>query len=286
MTISVNDLSFALSGGLNNFNANNSIGGPESSHSVGIGKNNLFDDVTNNEAEDGLEDYRCIYIFNDSPTDIIYNLTVSFASQVEGTNVEMGVLEKEEFQTISIQGTTTGGTFDLTYDDNLPLTINYSHSSITWASNIRTALRTINGLEEVIVGVLLHSPTNTIFSIGFSGTSTNRSHPALVIDDNSLTGSGTITINVSRLTEGSPVNTIAEQLGSSIQTPLDIEFGNSVLIPRLDPTDGFPIWFKRTVPKNTSRISPDGFTLNIVFGSSITAPVGAFSIEWEGSFDT
>ena len=59
MAITTADLEKLLTGGASNSDPNLSIGGPLSSvQLVNNAKNNLFDKVTAQEAEDGLIDYR------------------------------------------------------------------------------------------------------------------------------------------------------------------------------------------------------------------------------------
>lgn len=63
--ISAANLKFYLSGGAGNTNPNLSIGGARSTTAVGAGLNNLFDDVTGDEAAAGVTNYRCEYFRNE-----------------------------------------------------------------------------------------------------------------------------------------------------------------------------------------------------------------------------
>ena len=66
MAITGADLKKLLTGGASNSDPNASIGGVVSSvELVNNMKNNLFDKVSAQEAEDGLEDYRCEALKND-----------------------------------------------------------------------------------------------------------------------------------------------------------------------------------------------------------------------------
>ena len=69
MAITSGDLEILLTGGAANSDPNASIGGAVSSTQlVNNSKNNLFDKVSAQEAEDGLEDYRCEALKNDHAT--------------------------------------------------------------------------------------------------------------------------------------------------------------------------------------------------------------------------
>jgi hypothetical protein len=65
MAISAANLEFYLSGGASNSTANNALGGVISSSAItNASDNNLFDDVTGDEADTGKTNYRCIYVKN------------------------------------------------------------------------------------------------------------------------------------------------------------------------------------------------------------------------------
>jgi hypothetical protein len=65
LPISSANLKFYLSGGAGNTDPNASLGGTRSTTQVGSGLNNLFDDVTGDEATAGDTEYRCIYFRNE-----------------------------------------------------------------------------------------------------------------------------------------------------------------------------------------------------------------------------
>ena len=65
MAITSSDLEFYLSGGSSNSNPNAALGGAISSSAItNASDNNLFDDVTGDEADSGDSEYRCSYINN------------------------------------------------------------------------------------------------------------------------------------------------------------------------------------------------------------------------------
>ena len=60
MAIAASDLEFYLSGGGSNSNPNAALGGVISSSAItNASDNNLFDDVTGDEADSGETHYRC-----------------------------------------------------------------------------------------------------------------------------------------------------------------------------------------------------------------------------------
>lgn len=65
MPISAANLKFYLSGGAGNANPQASLGGARSTTLVGAGLDNLFDDVTGDEAAAGVTNYRCLYFRNE-----------------------------------------------------------------------------------------------------------------------------------------------------------------------------------------------------------------------------
>lgn len=66
-TIDPANLKYYLSGGATNTDPNASLGGGRSTTAVATGLNNLFDDVTGDEAVSGIVEYRCVYFRNDDP---------------------------------------------------------------------------------------------------------------------------------------------------------------------------------------------------------------------------
>lgn len=65
MPILAANLKWYLSGGAANANPNASLGGARSNTVVGAGLDNLFDDVTGDEAAAGDTEYRCVYFRNE-----------------------------------------------------------------------------------------------------------------------------------------------------------------------------------------------------------------------------
>lgn len=75
---------FFLSGGQNNNNPNLSLGGSISNSPVFGTLNNLFSNVTSDEASSGKTDYRCVYVKNSSASDSLYDASVYILAQSSG----------------------------------------------------------------------------------------------------------------------------------------------------------------------------------------------------------
>jgi hypothetical protein len=92
MPIKDTDITFVLSGGSSNANPYLSLGGDPSGYPISGTLNNLFDNVTMEEATAGDMDYRCIYVFNDHTTDALYETRIYLENQVSGgSTIEIGV---------------------------------------------------------------------------------------------------------------------------------------------------------------------------------------------------
>ena len=263
------DISVVLSGGGDNLNPDNSIGGspsltPVTSNII----NNLFNDISSEQNLDGVEDYRCIYFFNDGET-IIYNVEVFISEDyVGGAGMEIGVSSQDESQRILVSGIPTGGSVAFSYDSN-PVVLNYNSNLSTMALDFQNALNSlVDGdgkpiLEDVSITVQPIGPS-IIFDLLFSGQDGKKDHPTLTISSNDFTPA--MAVVVSTIQAGNPVNTIASEIGNSTTPPGGVGFfaansGSPITLPKLHTGDGFPLWIKRVVPANTEAKANDGFNL-------------------------
>lgn len=266
--VSAIDLVVVLTGGSNNTDPNLSIGGdPSSQPLIGV-LNNLYDNVDEDEALVGQVEYRCIYIFNNNSVDSFYNTEIIIRSQVEGgASIEVGIDAKHESQRLALAGSPTGGSFDISYTPPggtlETRTVNYDPDPATWATNLQTAINSIDSLDcTVSVGGTF---VNRIFNINFTDY---RSHDFLTIDLTNLTG-GATTSSVSKTVAGSPINSVPSLLEIDTTAPNGVDFytpslAEPIEIGTLYPEEGFPIWVKRTVAAATDAIENDGFQLRII----------------------
>src|SRR5690606_25749840 len=125
MTATANDLVVVLTGGSSNNDPYESLGGEPSSQPIIGVLNNLFENISPEEAATGKTDYRCIYVFNNNTADDIYEVKVYIVSETTGgSEIEIGIIQKQEVQRITVSGTVSGGSFDVTYQDETK-TVNY-----------------------------------------------------------------------------------------------------------------------------------------------------------------
>lgn len=269
MTTTISDISIVLSGGSENLNPDHSIGGNPSNTPISNNLlNNLFSDITSDQNIDGVDDFRCIYFFNDGDT-IIYQPKVFILEDFDnGATIQTGIYQQDEIQRILITGIPTGGSMTLTYDTETPFTIDYNSDLSVMALNIQNELNALvdDNLNQILQDVTLTAQpvgSNIIFDITFGGKDGSRSHPLIIVANNFTP---TVTTTVSKIRTGGPINTIAPGIGQSSIPPGGVGFFQSSLqspieLPKLRPGDGFPLWLERTVPENTAAKANDGFTI-------------------------
>ena len=268
MTISASDVSIVLSGGTENLHPDASLGGEPSATPVLSGQiDNLFGDVSANDNIDGVNDFRCIYFFNDGiPT--MYNIQVFILNDFDGgSTMQLGIGGVNEIQRILLTGAPTGGSFDLTYE-TYTSTIHYNSDLGVWALSIQSALNALvdTNDEPVLENVVVTGQAvtgNVIFDVVFAGKDGVRSHPLFTFVNNITP---TVTMSVTKIQQGGPINTIAPQIGSANTPPGGVNFyaagsNSPIVIPKLRTDDGFPLWIERVVPANTPAKAKDGFSL-------------------------
>lgn len=277
MTTTANDISIWLSGGASNINPNQSLGGDPSIFPITSNVlNNLFDDVTADEAADGLEDYRCVYIFNDGDTSVWNVKIFIYSDPAEGANLELGIYDRNEAQRLTITGSSPstsgkivliygGKTFELFYNSNIA----------TMASSLQTSLQNLVKDEESgetffkNVTVTAQGTAETIvFDIKWSGKDARRSFDSIALASGGNQLSPIVPVSLTTIQNGSPINTIAGNIGTENTPPGGVGFyaatlASPITIPFLAPDDGFPLWVRRTVVPNTSAVENDTFTLRI-----------------------
>lgn len=261
------DISLVLSGGSLNTDPNESIGGDPSSTAVPDGINNLFDDVSQDDTEAGRTDYRCFYVFNDHPTDTFKSVVIWLDSEVaDGASVTLGITAHNDLQVLAVTGAVSGGTLTISLDGN-QATFFYHNDLQQWGQNFEDALNGLPGVSGAHVSASLFAGTAT-FQVAFQGADANRYFPVMTIVSNDLTGSGTITVSVTKLVDGAPINSVAPQIDQATSTPTGVTFADStfetpITIGNLRATEGFPIWIRRVTPEGATPLSEDGFTLGI-----------------------
>ncbi len=81
----------------------------------------------------------------------------------------------------------------------------------------------------------------TIFTVSFGGDDDNRNHELLQLIFNALTGATSIVIT--KLSEGSPINAIAQDVSYSTVKPTGVSFSSlAISLGLLRAEEGFPLW--------------------------------------------
>lgn len=275
--ISEGDISITLSGGSENSSSNFSLGGEPSTHPIASSR--LFPDVTVEQSINGLKDYKCIYINNNSFEANLYEAIIFTEYRTDSdVYVELGFIEINERQTITVNSLSkiTGGSFSIIYtdyEDQTNLTINWDASVSVWANNLQNSLRTIPRLIDVEVSGSTSNDKIT-FEINFKGSSGKRYHEIIQKGSNNLIisspstgedGNFTIGKNIS----GSPINSQAEEIERSSDVPYAVAFNmhenraTAYVIGEIRPGDVIPVWIKRTVPADAKGLENDGVNIRV-----------------------
>ena len=266
--INPSDILFVLSNGSyppTNSDPNESLGFTPSNVPVGVSLENLFENITTDDASAGRIDYRCFYVFNDSSTDDLPSTSIYLDEQLDSPiQLSIGINTVDEVQTLTVSGTPTGGSIVLNYDGSNTSSITYTNVS-AFATAIQNALNALAGLSGVTcTGTNFTSYQQ--YTITFSGDDGNRYQPTLVVTNN-LTGSGIIT-TMAKTINGSPINSIAPLITNSLAAPAGINFvqtsiSNKKLLGLLKATEGFPVWIKRVIPPQTNASNQSGAVFKI-----------------------
>ncbi len=264
-TISTSDISFLLSGGSTNLNPDLSLGGPPSSNPVAGNLNSLFRDVTPEEATAGLVEYRCFYISNSSESETLRGAAVQTSVQATGgAFVDLGVSRATESQRIEISGGVSSGSAEFRLGD-----ASFSGAWSGSAESFRTSLLeslSSAGLGDVVVE--RSSGSTDVFTLFFSGSLDNKSHPLVELVDSSLSGESSVSISISRVTTGSPINTVAPLVPTRSTPPAGVTFlttsaSSKITIGNLGPGDSMPVWIRRTTPAGTEFKEGDSVTIRL-----------------------
>lgn len=98
------EVKFVHSNGRDNKNPAYDLGGTPSQFEIAIQPmNNLFDNITPEEAEAGLTNYRCLYIVNNTMT-VVKNCNLSITSGGSGGTISLGTKKQDDWQKIIITG--------------------------------------------------------------------------------------------------------------------------------------------------------------------------------------
>lgn len=261
------DIKFYYSGSGTSLNPELSLGGARSSQEVV----ELFDDLTGKESRAGLIDYRCFYIKNTHVSDTLRNAKFYVDwERKSGSFIDVGIKHKNEKQVVGINGTQPPNENDFmilnlaTYGD---FTVPYHVNITEWQGRFLTAIRGIDGLQDVQVDVAgtIGFPTNVAFTISFTGHAESRKLENMTVIQNDL---DLQSISVVQIQDGSPISVVACTVSTTIVTPACVDFeyplrGSPIELGDLRPNDEFPVWLRRTTPANTRIYILDKIRLNV-----------------------
>ena len=252
------NLSFVLSGGSSNISPFLSLGGEPSSMAVTNGiLNNLFDDISQSGVDNGQQDFRCIYLFNDTTSRLINVNIWMVGIATNGAIINLGFVNTDEVQRIIVTDVKNFST--VSYGSYAADVTHYESDVSIWADNVQSAIRSLNG-GNLFPGAIVTGKTfngGYFFDVVFSGINGSRAYDLLTCQS-----------PVSKLFVGSPINSIAQEIPSSTTTPSGVEFymptqQSPISLPYLDINDGLALWVQRSVNPNTASVSDDGITIRV-----------------------
>jgi hypothetical protein len=278
-------ISGVISGGRSNTDSSASLGSEASYFPVGEG---LFDNVTTPEAQSGLVDYRCMYIFNDSETETLHDVKLYTHSKADSdSSVAIGIQEATEHQFLSLYivglGNFGSGSFDLTVTPSdgsaaTDVTVDYDLDPTIFAQNLETAINTV--IDSVTVTATYSNQTSPgtpysiiYFSIEFVEEELHRRQTLLALGEDGMVISGgtaqsSVLYTFRELTKGSPLDTVATSIDRDTTPPTNIFFSEHAADDKLEvgslrPLEGFAVWIRRTISAGAEAFEDDGFTLRM-----------------------
>jgi len=265
------DIVFVLSGGNSANDPKNSLGGPPSSVEITSEINNLFPDITQQQIQQGLQDVRCFYITNKNKGESLTNITIWLEkNQNAGTEVQLGLALQNEVQLLSVVDAPTmtqiprGHIFFISPQHNNGKELFQRTKTILWDTNLDVmANKMESALNSLIMleGITIDPQPDGNFFINFTGFTGNHKRPLLVSKSN-------FNSEITELVSGSPINTIAPNIGVPNNLPTGVIFketprGQAIALGTLEPGDFVPVWIKRAIDSNSTPVHPDKFTIHL-----------------------
>lgn len=131
MPIGTADIDLRHSGGAGNSDPNASLGGAKSTTEVTDNVlNNLFDDLTGQESNDGDTEYRCLYIHNSHGSLTMQNVRIYISSNTTSTTEEVDI----GIGSAAINGTEQ----TIANESTAPTSVTFTHPT-TYATGLASA---------------------------------------------------------------------------------------------------------------------------------------------------
>lgn len=256
------DIAFVFSGGTGNYDPFSSIGGDPSNIEIADVSANLFSSLDDNQLRSGIIDYRCFYVFNQNPTDTLYDFSIYVENKNTNTCL-LGVRKQNDIQKITLSGVPTSGNLVMSYD-GINMTINFTTNMTQLANNFVQALTNVG-----VLGTSAVATANTgyyVVEITFENESGYKYHPLLQVVTNNLSPS--TVIFVEKIQEGSPINIVTPKTSNILTKPDDIIFYNYDAVNMLEltslrPYEGFPVWLQRIILPGAAKSEEQKFTFMI-----------------------
>ena len=268
------DISIVLSGGSGNTDPNASLGGePSITPIIDLQLNNLFSDVSPADAEEGDEDYRGFYVFNDGE-ETVFNVELWVHDEITGgSGIELGVEEFDEIQRITFSSNIPdSGSATFAYE-GLEFIMPFVLDLDILAQSIQDGLNSLvdgNG-DSVLETVTVTTPSSIgaptfIFDVLFGTNDGKKNHDQIVVVENDLIPFGLTIISITTPQGGSPVNTIAPTIPNDKTPPANVGFfvpseQSTINVPQLRPSEGYPVWIRRITEPDTIALANDGVTV-------------------------
>lgn len=251
-------LKYFYSGGFDNIDPILSLGGEISNNIVKINKENVFSNLDQNSYNQGLTDYRCLYLKNIA-NKRVHKLSIFLNDVFKGAIFNLGFNLKNEIQNITL----SGGDFInnqyiiFSYKER-KFKVKYNTNPNIFSLNFQTSIRKIFTLQDVIVEGL-HANGTSVLNVFFNGYAGNKQHPLIKVESYSLTPNPIFYI--SRKQTGSPINCIQNKINNFLQEPADVKFfdlTDQIEFGFLEVGDFLPIWLRRNVFSGSIPIEDDG----------------------------
>ena len=253
--ISASDIKIYYSGGEDNTDPALSLGGAHSDTLVPDELENVFPSLSNFDIQTNIYEYRCVYVFNESLSDSIYNLEIFFEQFNNPTQLSIGVNTTNETQVIYLNQAPLSGSFQIRYTDVFGTaydtqSIIWNNDSIILAERVRSAIIKLPPIigDVSVSAIISTTETNIIVTFGYADG--NKIHNLMQIVNSFMTPYFTA-FTVYKDKSGSPINTEATTISNAERKPADVFFygpTESVTIGTLKPGEGFPFWVKRSIP--------------------------------------
>jgi hypothetical protein len=204
-------------------------------------------------------------VSNSSESETLYGASIqTFAQATGGAFADLGVSKAMEVQKIEILGSPSSGTAEFKIGDVL-FSGTWSDSADSFRTSLLDSLSS-GGFRDLVVEHF--SESADVFMLFFSGSLDNKSYPLVELIDNSLSGSSSVSISISRVANGSPINTVAPLIPTRSTPPAGVTFlptsnSSKIAIGDLGPGESMPIWIRRTTPAGTEFKEGDSVTVRL-----------------------